>query len=104
MKGLLLAIQRSELPVAIEMDSLVAVKMIQGRDQDMSIYASLVEEIRYVLSLRENCITHIRRFQNKVSGSLANFSCVERRTMTWIGSGPSCAFELASDHCYTLMV
>ena len=43
MKGLSIANQRSELSIAIEMDSLVAVKMVQGRDQDRSIYASLVK-------------------------------------------------------------
>lgn len=104
MEGISFAIQRSDSPVVIELDSLVAVKMIQGRDQDRSLYASLVNEIRYLLTLRGNCITHIRRSQNKVSDSLANFARREGRTMTWIGSGPSCALELAAADCNSTML
>ena len=54
MEGLSLAIQRTELPVAIEMDSLIAVKMIQAKEVDRSIYASLIKEIRYLMSIRES--------------------------------------------------
>ena len=103
MEGLSLAIQRSDLPVAIEMDSLVAIKLIQEQEKDGSIYASLVKEIRYLLSLRESCITHLNRTQNQVSDSLANFARTEGRTMTWIGSGPSCVLELVSADCNSLL-
>lgn len=78
--------------------------MIQGRDHDRSVYASLVKEVIYLLSLRENSIPHVSRSQNKVSDSLANFTRVEGRTMTWIGSGPSIAVELASADCNLLVV
>ena len=103
MEGLSLAIQRSDLPVAIEMDSLVAIKLIQGQETDRSIYASLVKEIRYLLSLRECCITHVNRSQNQVSDSLANFARTEGRTMTWIGSSPPTMLELVTAHCNSLM-
>ena len=103
MEGLSLAIQRSDLPVAIEMDSLVAIKLIQEKDKDRSIYASLVKEIRYLLSLRESCITHVNRTQNQVSDSLANFARTEGRTMTWIGSSPPSVLELVTAHCNSLM-
>ena len=99
MEGLSLAIQRSDRPVAIELDSLVAIKLIQGQETDRSIYASLVKEIRYLSSLREVCITHVSRLQNNVSDSLANFARSEGRTMTWLGSGPSFAVELALADC-----
>uniref|UniRef100_A0A453PIE7 RNase H type-1 domain-containing protein n=1 Tax=Aegilops tauschii subsp. strangulata TaxID=200361 RepID=A0A453PIE7_AEGTS len=99
MEGLSLAIQRTELPVAIEMDSLIAVKMIQAKEVDRSIYASLIKAIRYLMSIRESCITHIVRSQNKVSDSLAKFARLEGRTMTWIGSGPLVATELATIDC-----
>ena len=102
MEGLSLAIQKSDLPVIIEMDSLVAVKMIKGREPDRSIYASLVKEIRYLMSLRECCITHVSRHVNKVSDSLANFARIEGRTMTWLGYGPSVAVELAAADCNLL--
>lgn len=59
MEGLSLALSRTELPIAIEMDSLLAVKMIQSRDDDRSLYCSLVREIKHLRSLRETSITHI---------------------------------------------
>ena len=57
------ALQRSDLPIIIEMDSIVFVKFIQGREEDRSIYASLIKEIRHLLSLRDSCITHVNRTQ-----------------------------------------
>ena len=103
MEGLSLAIQRSDRPVTIELDSLVAIKLIQEQEKDRSIYASLVKEIRYLLSLRESCITHLNRTQNQVSDSLANFARTEGRTMTWIGSGPPTVLELVTADCNSLM-
>ena len=93
MEGLSFAIQRSELPVIVEMDSIVAVKMIQASEVDRSIYSSIIKEIKYLWSLREVCITHVNRSQNKVSDSLANFARIEGRTMTWLGSGPHVSIE-----------
>jgi hypothetical protein len=90
------------LPIMIQMDSLVAVKLIQAKEVDRSIYASLIKEIRYFMSLRESCITHINHSQNKVSDSLAKFARLEGRTMTWIGSGPLVATELAIIDCLNL--
>ena len=69
MEGLSFAIQRSDLPIIIEMDSIIAVKLIQAMDIDRSIYSSLVKEIRHLMSLRDSCITHVNRSQNKVSES-----------------------------------
>ena len=85
MEGLSLASSHTDFPVAIEMDSSVAVKMIQARNIDKSMYSSL-KEIKYLLSLRRTSITHISRSQN--SNSLANFARLEGRTMTWLGCGP----------------
>ena len=99
MEGLSFAIQRSELPVIVEMDSIVAVKMIQASEVDRSIYSSIIKEIKYLMSLREVCITHVNRSQNKVSDSLANFARIEGRTMTWLGSGPHVSIELAAMDC-----
>ena len=48
MEGLSFAIQRSDLPIVIEMDSMVAVSMIQDREIDRSVYSSLVMEIRHL--------------------------------------------------------
>lgn len=99
MEGLSFSIQRSELPVQIDMDSIIAVKLIQASEVDRSVYSSIIKEIRYLMSLRENCITHVSRSQNKVSDSLAKFARSEGRTMTWLGSGPPEALELAAIDC-----
>ena len=99
MEGLSFAIQRSDLPIVIEMDSMVAISMIQDRELDRSVYSSLVMEIRHLRGLQHTCITHINRTQNKVSDNLASFARVERRTMTWVGSGPPEAVELALADC-----
>ena len=99
MEGLSFSIQRSELPVHIDMDSIIAVKLIQASEVDRSVYSSIIKEIRYLMSLRENCITHVSRSQNKVSDSLAKFARIEGRTMTWLGSGPPEALELAAIDC-----
>ncbi|XBJ21135.1 hypothetical protein VPH35_011838 [Triticum aestivum] len=103
-KGLSFAIQRSDLPIIIEMDSIIAVKLIQAMDIDRSIYSSLVKEIRHLMSLRDSCITHINRTQNKVSDSLAKFARQEGRTMTWVGSGPSVSLELAEADCMDIEI
>ncbi|VAI50252.1 hypothetical protein VPH35_106370 [Triticum aestivum] len=104
MEGLSFAIQRSVLPIMIEMDSIVAMKLIQAKEVDGSIYTSLIKEIRYLMSLRNSCITHINRSQNKVSDSLAKFARLEGRTMTWIDSGPSEALEFAVIECMDLVI
>ncbi|KAM3391008.1 hypothetical protein ACQJBY_012570 [Aegilops geniculata] len=104
MEGLSFALQRSDLPIIIGMDSIVAVKLIQGREEDRSIYASLIKEIRHLLSLRDSCITHVNRTQNNVSDSLAKFARGEGRTMTWLRSGPEVALSLAFDDCKDLVI
>ena len=81
------------------MDSIVVVKLIQVSEVDRSVYSSMIKEIRYSMSLRESCITHVNRSRNKVSDSLANFARIEGRTMTWLGSGPHVSIELAAMDC-----
>ena len=99
MEGLSSAIQRSEVPMIVEMDSIVAVKFIQASEVDRSIHSSIIKEIKYLKSLRESFITHVNRGQNKVSDSLAKFARIEGRTMTWLGSGPDEMVRITSDDC-----
>ena len=80
----------------------MAVKLVQSKEVDRSVYSSIVTEIRYLLSLRESCITHISRSQNRVSDSLANFARTKGRTMTWLGSGPEKTVQLAADDCNSM--
>lgn len=91
---------QSKAQSLIEMDSIVAVKLIQAKEIDRSIYSSLIKEIRHLMCLRDSCITHVTRTQNRVSDSLANFAHSEGRTMTWLGSGSQVALEAS----YQLMI
>ncbi|KAM3313838.1 hypothetical protein ACQJBY_033004 [Aegilops geniculata] len=104
MEGLSLAIQRSELPIAIETDSSLAVAMVTSTEVDRSIYAALVNEIRLLMRLRQTCVTHVVRVQNKASDSLARFACVEGRTMIWLGSGPDEVLGISLDDCKDIII
>ena len=73
---------RSELPIIVEMDSMVAVKLIQSHEIDGSLDHSIVRKISHLTSLRRTCITLVNRTQNKVSDSLASLGRVHGRTMT----------------------
>ena len=81
MEGLSLAIQRTDLPIWLEMDSLLPVNMVNGRQTDRSVYASLVAEIKHLRSLRMTCIAHVKRSQNLVSDFLVKFASREHRTV-----------------------
>ena len=61
---------RSELPIIVEMDSMVAVKLIQSHEIGRSLYSSIVRKIRHLMRLRRTSITLVNRTQNKVSDSL----------------------------------
>ncbi|KAM3214170.1 hypothetical protein ACQJBY_066545 [Aegilops geniculata] len=104
MEGLSLAIQRCDVPIALELDSLEAVTLISSPGTDLSVYSSIVREIKYLLGLRKTCISHISRTQNKASDSLASFARTQGRTMTWLGAGPVEVVEIASNDCKDLVI
>lgn len=104
MEGLSLALQMSDLPINIELDSSIAVSLIQCKGEDRSIYASIVREIKYLKGLRLSCITHVHRCQNKASDSLARFARTENRTMKWLGPGPAEVVEVANKDCMTTII
>ena len=90
---------RSELPIIVKMDSMVAVKLIQPHEIDRTLDSSIVRKIRHLMSVRSTCITLVNHTQNKVSDSLAKFARVEGRTITWIGSVPSTSLGQAHVDC-----
>lgn len=61
---------RGNRPVATEVDSLEVIKMVQASDTNRSFY-SLVKEIQHLISLRETCIIHVKRSENKDNNCLA---------------------------------
>lgn len=99
MEGLSLAIQRTDLPIHIEMDSLSVVSIIKDEGLDRSVFASLVKEIKHLRSLRMSCVSHVSRSQNVASDFLAKFARVEGRTVVWLGFGPPELVELCNSDC-----
>jgi hypothetical protein len=87
--GLALALEWSTLPCTVELDSSVAVKMIQSPELDRSLFAGIVQDIKQLLSSRCNMeLVCISRVQNNVSHALANFGRTQAHSQTWSGSGP----------------
>ncbi|VAI49470.1 unnamed protein product [Triticum turgidum subsp. durum] len=104
MEGLSLALQRSELPIVVEMDSLEAISLISSLDADRSVYSSIVREIKHLMGLRKTCISHIVRSQNKASDCLAKFARTQGRTLTWLGAGPDEVVEIAFYDCKDVVI
>ena len=59
LEGLSSSVQRTDMPIEVEMDSSVAVSMITCGDIDRLIYLSLVNRIRGLLISHQTCITHV---------------------------------------------
>lgn len=94
-----LSIQRSALPILLEVDSIQVVNILKDEAVDRSAFASLVAEIKYLLSLHKTCITHINRSKNIVSDYLANFARTENKIVIWLGSGPPEAVDVWKVDC-----
>ena len=87
----------------VYLDSLEAVTMISCEFVDRSVYASLVKEIKYLLSLRQTCITHVVRSQNKASDRLVMFARSQGRTMTWLGAGLDEVMNIVALDCKNIL-
>lgn len=72
-EGLSISLQRCDLPIIIEMDSINAVNMIRSKVVDRSMYAHLVQDIKQLVSSHNACITHVPHSCNKASDKLASF-------------------------------
>ena len=101
LEGLNLALQWTQLPIEVETDCRVALKMITAVDRDRSRYSMLVDQIRRLMSEgRVVKLAHICREQNSISHYLANFGRTECRAVVLLGPGPGavpdlCKFEHA---------
>lgn len=97
MEGLALAYQWTELPIILECNSKVAVEMITSLDQNRSIYAMVIHEVKSLLGERECVVTHIPREQNNVSHMLAYSGRTEDHTIVWIRYGSVNNSSLCTD-------
>lgn len=52
MEGIFIAIQRSELPICVKLDTLSVVNVLKEKDLDRSMFASLIAEINHLLPPR----------------------------------------------------
>ena len=88
-EGLDLALHRTVLPIAIELDYAQAVSMLNVSHGDRSRYRTLVRDIQSLMleDPREISIMHIRHTQNKVSHSLAAYRRSTPHTAIWFGTG-----------------
>jgi ribonuclease HI len=92
--GLSLALERSALPIIIDTDCSQLVSLVLAKGIDRSPYHSLVSEIKFLASSGRACsFVKVDRGQVRVSHVLANFARTERRTVTWLGSGPDVALR-----------
>lgn len=94
-EGVSLALQWCNTPVIIEVDCLQLVNWVQQKDQDLSGYRTLIEEIKKLMKSRQTCITRISRNQNTISHFLANYARRSGCTAVWLCSGP----EDVEDRC-----
>uniref|UniRef100_A0ACD6A976 Uncharacterized protein n=1 Tax=Avena sativa TaxID=4498 RepID=A0ACD6A976_AVESA len=101
-EGLRLALEWSDKPVLLELDSSVLIDAIGGRSQDRSCLAFLIKEIKDLIQGRRNIsIVKVDREQNRASHSLANFARTDAKIAGWLGSGPE---VLSQDLEHVLLV
>jgi hypothetical protein len=68
--------------------------MVQAPGLDRSIHSFLVSEIKILVSDSRLCsFVKVDRGQVRVSHVLANFARTDRRTVTWLGSGPDVVLQ-----------
>ena len=90
MEGLNLALEWTQQHIELEMDSLMALNMLKAVERDRSCYAMLTDQIRRLLGDgRLVKLAHARREQYGISHHLAAFGRIKKRTVVWLGSGPS---------------
>ncbi|KAK1602735.1 hypothetical protein QYE76_026967 [Lolium multiflorum] len=99
MQGTALALQQTQDPIIVEMNSAVLVKMILRKNRDISSLGHLVSEVRSLCCGRQVEFVKIPRFQNKASDALARFGRVYDTTAVWLGSRPNEILELILGDC-----
>ncbi|KAE8768090.1 hypothetical protein D1007_60483 [Hordeum vulgare] len=101
-EGLQLATTHSPLPVVLQSDYAVALKMITIDTFDRSAYGLLVSDIKSFLLDREVSILKISREQDIVAHCLANFGRSGDSTACWLGRPPPCITMLVAEDCNSI--
>jgi ribonuclease HI len=99
-EGVEMVLKWSKLPCKVEMDCAVAVKLICAEGLDRSPYTGLVQEVKQLLSSRNNMeIVSISHEQNSVSHTLTNMGCSQARSQVWPMAGPFHVMALCQNDC-----
>ena len=97
-EGLELALNRTGLPITVELDCAEAVAMITANGEDRSVHRTLIQEIRDIAAAagRKVSFTLCCCSQNKCSHELASYGRRTPRTAVWFHSGIESVVRLAS--------
>jgi ribonuclease HI len=97
-EGLTLALVQSQLPIIVETDCSQLVAATKSLAQDRSPFLFWIAELLALVNQGRVCtFVKVERSQVRVSHILANLARVERRTATWLGSGPEVVLQVL-DH------
>ncbi len=79
MDGLSKAIQWTSLPIVVETDCLTVLHLLDSKEKDRSMFASIIQEAKALVvgGGREIVIRKVSRSQNSVSHFLANKARME---------------------------
>lgn len=102
MQGMALAIQHSNLPVVVQLDSSEALSSLSNDALLRSAYGQLVLEIKDLFGSWEFFPQKISRSQNRVADRLANYSRSKRASAVWLGSVPPCIEDLWPLDCNSM--
>ena len=74
MQGMTLALQHTEAPVIVQLDSSEALLSLSGEGLSRSTYGHLVAEIKFLMQGREFIPMKMKRDQNRVEDRLTSYS------------------------------
>ena len=103
MEGISLAHQWSSLPLVLQSDCEVALKAIEDKTKNHTIFDHLIEEVKRLMNLREVVLVKIACDQNRVAHCLANFGRNRGSTSCWVCHVPECASQLVLADCNPLI-
>ncbi|BFG15818.1 hypothetical protein CerSpe_020920 [Prunus speciosa] len=86
--GISFALDASLVPLVIELDSLLAVNMVNCDEECLAAKGGLVDRVRRLLNHVIVSVSHISRQANKAAHRIARFSLREQSLSCWLDEGP----------------